>query len=61
MKKKVLLAVMTMSLLFAPMAYAYNQMDEQMRYHKDDRCYQTMTNQGYTQERFSDSYSAHCR
>lgn len=45
MKKKVILAVMTMSLLFAPMAYAYGPWN----YHEDYRCYQRMTGQGYYQ------------
>ena len=61
MKTRVLLAIMTLSLLFTPMAYAYSQLDEQMYYHKNYRCYQTMTNQGYAQERLNDNYSAHCR
>lgn len=58
MKKKVILAVMTMSLLFAPMAYAYGQWD----YHEDYRCYQRMTGQGYYQQYQQQMPSfAHCR
>ena len=58
MNKKVILAVMTMSLLFAPMAYAYGQWD----YHEDYRCYQRMTGQGYHQPYHHQAPGfAHCR